>query len=63
MAQMTRFASFGPDLVNAAHTGPVLVISAHLNPRRSIKLYIEPKNDQLVHKKHDIILKKHVPRA
>ena len=48
MAQTTRFASFGP----------VLVISAHLNPCRSIKLYIEPKNDQLVHKKHDIIFKK-----
>ena len=53
MAQTTQNASFGP----------VLVISAHLNPRRSIKLYIEPKNDQLVHKKHDIIFKKHVPRA
>ena len=47
MAQMTCFVLFGP----------VLVISAHLNPCRSVKLYIEPKNDQLVHKKCDIIKK------
>ena len=53
MAQMTRFVSFRA----------VLIITTHINPCCGIKLYIEPKNDQLVHKKHVIILKKHVPRA